>query len=71
MVQYYHDFWARWGKMLTSLTSLVRECGGTKESTAKGTNKLPWHCDKVHQRAFNHIKATIAKEVVLAYPDFS
>ncbi len=27
--------------------------------------------DEVHQRAFNHIKATIAREVVLAYPDFS
>jgi hypothetical protein len=26
---------------------------------------------KVHQRAFNHVKATIAKDVVLAYPDYS
>ncbi len=32
---------------------------------------MPWHWDKVHQRAFDHAKATIAKEVVLAYPDYS
>ena len=32
---------------------------------------MPWHWDKVHQRAFNHVKATIAREVVLAYPDYS
>jgi hypothetical protein len=38
---------------------------------AKGTKKVPWHWDKVHQRAFDHIKATIAKDVVLAYPDYS
>ncbi len=33
--------------------------------------KLPWHWDEVHQRSFEHVKATIAKEVVLAYPDYS
>jgi hypothetical protein len=38
---------------------------------AKGTKKVPWHWDEVHQRAFDHVKATIAKDVVLAYPDFS
>jgi hypothetical protein len=32
---------------------------------------VPWHGDEVHQRAFDHVKATIAKEVVLAYPDYS
>ncbi len=30
-----------------------------------------WHWDEVHQRAFNHVKAKIAKDVVLAYPDYS
>jgi hypothetical protein len=29
-----------------------------------------WHWDKVHQRAFDQVKATIAKEVVLAYQDY-
>jgi hypothetical protein len=43
MVQYYHDLWARWSDMLTPLTSLVRECGQTKSTKAKGTKKVPWH----------------------------
>jgi hypothetical protein len=70
-VQYYCDLWARGSDMLTPLTSLVGEYGQTKLSKAKGTKNAPWHWDEVHQRAFNHVKATIAKEVVLAYPDFS
>jgi hypothetical protein len=71
MVQYYHDLWARWSDMLAPLTSLVGECGQTKSTKAKGTEKVPWHWDEVHQRAFNHLKATIPKDVVLAYPDYS
>jgi hypothetical protein len=71
MVQYYRDLWARWSKMLVPLTSLVGECGQTKTTKAKGTKKVPWHWDEVHQRAFNNVKATIAKDVVLAYPDFN
>ncbi len=70
MVQYYRDLWARWSKMLAPLTSLVGECGQTKVTRAKGTKKVPWHWDEVHQRMFNHVKATIAREVVLAYPDY-
>jgi hypothetical protein len=70
-VQYYRDLWARLSNMLAPLTSLVGESGQTKTTRAKGTKKVPWHWDEVHQRAFNHIKATIAKDVVLAYPDFS
>jgi hypothetical protein len=57
--------------MLAPLTSLVGECSHTKTSKAKGTKKVPWHWDEVHHRAFNHVKATIAKDVVLAYPDYS
>ncbi len=57
--------------MLTPLTSLVGECGQTKSTRAKGTKKVPWHWEEVHQRAFDHVKATIAKDVVLAYPDYS
>jgi hypothetical protein len=49
----------------------VGECGQIKTSTAKGTKKVPWHRDGVHQRAFDHVKATIAKDVVFAYPDYS
>ncbi len=71
MVQYYHDLWAKRSKMLAPLTSLVEECGQTKVTRAKGTKKVPWHQDEVHQRVFNHVKATIAREVVLAYPYYS
>ncbi len=70
MVQYCRDLWARGSKMLAPLTSLVGECGQTKATKAKGTKKVLWHWDKVHQRAFDHIKATIAKDVALAYPDY-
>jgi hypothetical protein len=71
MVQYYRDLWARQSKMLAPLTSLVGECGHTKTTKAKGTKKVLWHWDEVHQRAFNHVKATITKDVVLAYTDYS
>ncbi len=64
MVQYHRDHWARRSKMLAPLTSLVGECGQTKISKAKGTKKVPWHWDEVHQRAFDHVKATIAKDIV-------
>jgi hypothetical protein len=71
MVQYYCDLWARRSKMLAPLTSLVKECSQTKTTKAKGTKKVPWHWDEVHQSAFDHVKATIAKDVVLAYLDYS
>jgi hypothetical protein len=57
--------------MLAPLTSLVGECGQNKSTKAKGTKNGPWHWDEFHQRAFNHIKATIIKDVVLAYADYS
>ena len=31
----------------------------------------PWHWDEIHQKDFDHVKATICQDVVLAYPDFS
>jgi hypothetical protein len=71
MVQYHCDLWARWSNMLAPLTSLVGECSLTKSTKAKGTKKVPWHWDEVHQSAFDHVKATIIKDVVLAYPDYS
>jgi hypothetical protein len=71
MVQYYCDLWEILSKILTPLTSLVGECGQTKVTRAKGTKRVPWHWNEVNQRAFNHVKATIAREVALAYPDFS
>jgi hypothetical protein len=52
--------------MLAPLTSLVGECGHTKFTKR---NRVTWNGDEVHQRAFDHVKATFAKEVVLGYPD--
>ena len=71
MVQYYKDLWARCSYMLAPLTSLIGECGQTKVTKSKGTKKVPWYWAKVHQKAFDDVKATIAKEVVLADPDFA
>jgi hypothetical protein len=34
------------------------------------TTKKPWQWDPIHQQTFNDVKAAIAKETVLAYPDF-
>jgi hypothetical protein len=42
-----------------------------KTTKKNKTKTSPWRWDPVHQTAFDNIKATIAKEVVLAYPDFS
>ena len=55
MVQYYRDLWAKRSKMLASLTNLVGECGQTKVTRAKGTKKVPWHWDEVHQKAFDMV----------------
>ena len=33
--------------------------------------KKPWHWVSIHQIAFDNVKKTIAKELVLAYPDFT
>ncbi len=35
------------------------------------TKKRPWQWDHFHQQVFDNVKAAIAKETVLAYPDFS
>jgi hypothetical protein len=57
--------------MHAPLTSWVGECSQTKSTKAKGTKKVPWHWEKVHQREFDCVKATITKDVVLAYQDYS
>jgi hypothetical protein len=71
MVQYYRDMWAKLSEMLTPLTDLVGECRETKATKKNGTKKQPWRWDSIHQQAFDKVKATIAKEAVLAYPDFT
>ena len=71
MVQYYQVPWAKRYEMLAPLISLVGECGHTyKVTRAKKTKKWAWHWNEVHQIMFYNIKATIARDVVLAYPDY-
>ena len=57
--------------MLSPLTNLVGESGQTKVTRAKGTKKVPWHWDDVHQKVFNEEKATISKDRVLDYLDYT
>jgi hypothetical protein len=73
MVQYnrYRNMWVRRSEMLAPLTDLVGECGEMKTTRANKTNGKPWQWDLIHQQVFDNIKAAIAKETVLAYPDFS
>ncbi len=71
MVQYYWDMWAKHSEMLAPFTDLVGECGETKTTRMNKTNKKPWRWDLIHQQAFDNVKAAIAKEIVLAYPDIS
>jgi len=71
MVQYYRDMWVRHSEMLVPLSDLVRECGETKTIRKNKVKKQSWHWDSIHQIAFDTVKTTIAKEVVLAYPDFT
>jgi len=71
MVQYYRDMWAKHSEMLAPLSDLVGECGETKTTRKNKVKKKPWHWDSIHQLAFDNVKTTIAKEVVLVYPDFT
>ena len=71
MVQYYCDLWERRSKYLAPLTDLVGECGHTKETRHCKTKKKPWHWNNTHQKAFEDIKRTMARDVSLAYPNYS
>ncbi len=67
IIQYYRDLWVSRTQLLAPLTDLVGECGTTKRSTKK---KPPWRWEQVHQDAFEEIKKVIARDVILAYPNF-
>ncbi len=57
--------------MLAPLADLVGECRETKTTKTNKTKKKPWRWESIHQQAFDNVTATIGKEVVLAYPDFT
>ncbi len=59
--------------MLATLTSLVGKCGSMKDSKTKKKRKSckSWHWETEHQQAIDDVKAAIAREVTLAYPDYS
>ena len=57
--------------MLAPLTDLVGECGHRKMTRKNKTKKKAWHWDTCHQEAFDKIKEQLAREVLLAYPDYS
>ena len=54
--------------MLAPLTDLIGECSHTKMTKQKGTKKRPWYWSNMHQKAFDAIKAALARDVLLAYP---
>ena len=54
--------------MLAPLTDLVGECRVTKSTRKKGTKKKAFYWNESHQKAFDDIKTTATRYVVLAYP---
>ena len=71
MVQYYRDLWEKRSHLIAPLTDLIGECGETKTTKKKKTKKKPFYWSEVHNQAFEAIKKVIAREVMLAYPDYS
>ncbi len=70
MVQNYRDMWAKRSEMLAPLSDLVGVCGEMKTTRKKKVKKKHLHWDSIHQIAFDNVKSTIAKEVVLTCPCF-
>ena len=58
MVNYYRDMWPKRSKVLAPLTELCSK-----------TTKFQW--TERQQKAFEEIKRIVAKETLLAYPDFN
>ena len=53
------------------LTDLVGECCHTEVMKRNGTKKKPWYWNEKQQSAFEWIKNTLAREMMLAYPNFN
>ncbi|GFH56268.1 hypothetical protein CTEN210_12744 [Chaetoceros tenuissimus] len=64
MIQYYRDIWPRRSHVLAPIVDLTK--GYTKN---KKNKRIQW--TQACEKAFKDIKALIAKETMLAFPDFS
>ncbi len=58
MVNYYRDMWPQRSHWLAPLSSLT-------------SSKIKWKWTQEHQESFDQMKALIAKETLLTFPDFS
>ena len=58
LVNYYRDMWSKRSHILAPLAALT-------------SKTVKWKWEAVHQKAFDTMKQVIAKEVLLAFPDFS
>ena len=58
LINYYRDLWDKRSKLITPLTMLT-------------SKDVKWEWNDIHQNAFNKIKQIVARETLLAYPDFS
>ena len=71
MVQYYTDLWARYSKMPAQLTSLIGECLIPKSPVPTRLGKVLGTGMRYINKFWMREKATIAKDVTLAYPNYS
>ena len=58
MINYYRDMWTKRSETLAPLTRLC-------------SKKNKWQWTEVEQKAFDTIKKTVSKEVLLSYPNFN
>jgi len=56
--------------LIAPLTDLVGKCGHTKVTKLNKTKKKPWYWAPIHQEFFEKVKETLAREVLLAYPNY-
>jgi hypothetical protein len=54
--------WAKRSEMIAPLTNLVGECGYSKSDKKLGKKKVLRHWNAIHQKAFDDVKAAIAKD---------
>ena len=62
IVQYYHDLWPKCSDILALLTELTK---------GRPTKYIPTKWTSDFTKEFQEMKALIAKETILAYPDLS